>query len=115
MPIVRWMRAFENIDTATQLDLVQWSGDEDIYASLHGQLSGVPLTTPTTDFGTGAAVFPGFTWESDGASFTVPEIQIPVGGIPIAIATYGGDEGFNLQIVTLEWLRLNGVIVAIIP
>jgi hypothetical protein len=115
MPNIVFMKAFENIDTPTVVTLVQWCGDEDLQSNLQGQLPGVPLSTMSVEFGTGNAIFPAFTWGSDGASFTVPEFSIPSGGIPIASVTESGTEGFTIQIVTLEWLRLNGVIVAITP
>ena len=116
MALIDWVPDFQDIDTSHKRTLSQWDGETNIVNNMKAQMGAVGATMsfpePAIDFGTGAYHIDGFTWSDGDGSYTVPDIDIPVGAVVMCTVTDSGT-GFSLFLTTCEWLRQNGSIKSI--
>lgn len=112
--LIKWVPDNEFTQFHYSDTLSQWDGAADIVSNIKYQtgVAAIPFPTPSTDFGTGAYHIDGFTWSDSDGTYSVPEINIPVGAIIVAQYT-GSSTGFSLQLTTLEWVHANGRVLAI--
>lgn len=116
MALIDWVPDFQSIDTSYKRTVCQWDGGTNVVNNMKSQMGTtgaiIPFPESTVDFGTGAYHIDGFSWSNGDGTYTVPEINIPVGAVVICTATDSGT-GFNLYLTTLEWLRQNGSVKSI--
>jgi hypothetical protein len=116
MALIDWVPDFQSIDTSSKRTVCEWDAATNVVENMKTQMgttgAAIPFPASTVDFGTGACHIDGFSWSDGDGTYTVPDINIPVGAVVICQVTDSGT-GFSLQLTTREWLRQNGSIKAV--